>query len=64
MAFILKPRFYCRKLDIMVSMCRLTDCDCYNQCHTVPVQNQVAIFANVQNVEQESVAQSTLQEFL
>lgn len=57
MAFILKPRFYCRKLDIMVSMCKLTGCTYYNQCHTVPAQNQLAVYANIENVEQESAVQ-------
>ncbi len=51
MTFILKPRFYCRKLDIMVAMCRLTDCMYYNQCHSGVMPPQAV------NLVMESVTQ-------
>lgn len=56
MTFVLKPRFYCRKLDIMVAMCRLTDCMYYNQCHAGVTPSQ-AVHADQENVVMESVTQ-------
>lgn len=29
-----KQKFYCKKLDTIVSLCRITSCNFYNQCHT------------------------------
>lgn len=36
-----RQKFYCEKLDIMVSMCRLTTCTFYERCqknHQKPVE--------------------------